>query len=84
MHVRNLRNGCFANVSGVLLRCLLARHFIRCLVLVIPSKTGNHPNMTEKLLSGMLSIKIYKIDIRGRKYCEHINLFNGRTLVKSA
>ena len=34
-----------------------ARQFIRCLVQVQPRKTGNHPDMTEKLLTGMLSIK---------------------------
>ena len=35
--------------------CVLAHntHFIHCFVLVQPRKTGNHPNMTEKLLTGM-------------------------------
>ena len=30
---------------------------IRCMVLVQARKTGNHPGMTEKLLTGTLSIK---------------------------
>ena len=30
--------------------------FIFCLVLVQPRKTGTHPDMTEKLLTGMKSI----------------------------
>ena len=33
--------------------CPCARHFILCLVLVQPRKTGNHPKMAEKLLTGM-------------------------------
>ena len=33
--------------------CSLARHFILCLVLVQPRKTGKHPDMAEKLLTGM-------------------------------
>ena len=33
--------------------CPLARHFILCLVLVQPRKTGKHPDMAEKLFTGM-------------------------------
>ena len=34
--------------SPVTVLCPCARHFIRCLVLVQPRKTGQCPNMTEK------------------------------------
>ena len=37
--------------------CPYARHFIFCLALVQPSKTGNGLNMTEILLTGRYSIK---------------------------
>ena len=33
--------------------CPWRSHFILCLVLVQPRKTGKHPDMTEKLLTGM-------------------------------
>ena len=39
------------------LLCPGARHFIRCLALVQPKKTGNCPHMAEILLAGALSIK---------------------------
>ena len=29
------------------------RHIILCLVLVQPRKTGNYPNMTEKMMNGV-------------------------------
>ena len=34
-------------LTGVTVLCPCARHFINCLVLVQPRKTGNHPDMTE-------------------------------------
>ena len=37
---------------GVPVLCPWARHFIHCLVLVQPRKTGNRSNITEMLLSG--------------------------------
>ena len=39
--------------------CPLARHFIRCLVLVQPRKTENRPDMTEKLLTGTTNKQTY-------------------------
>ena len=35
-------------------------NFLHPYIPVQPRKTGNHPNMTEKLLTGMLSIKTCK------------------------
>ena len=46
-------------IEGLLVRdscvpvlCSLSRHIISCLVLVPSWKTGNRPDMTEKLLTG--------------------------------
>ena len=36
--------------SRVTVLCSLLRYFIRCLILVQPRKTGNHSDVTEKLL----------------------------------
>ena len=47
------------DLKGLLVRDSLesllfpGRHFIYCLVLVQPRKTGNHPDMTEKLYTGI-------------------------------
>ena len=43
--------------SGVTVLFPQARHFIRCLVLVQPRKTGNCPDMTDFFLTRTLSIK---------------------------
>ena len=39
-------------LTGGTVLCLWARNFILCLILVQPKKTGNHPDMTENILTG--------------------------------
>ena len=43
--------------------CPSTRHLMCCLVLVQPRKTGNHPDMTEKLLSIQTFLEPY-VDLR--------------------
>ena len=51
--------GLSLTASTVTVLCPLARYFISCLVLVQPRK--NHPDMTEKMLTGTLRIKLNEL-----------------------
>ena len=64
----NARCPSSSRITRVFVLCPWARHFIGCLILFQPRKTGNHPDMTRKLLTATSSINKNKqtLDVQGQ------------------